>query len=196
MTVSNLPITNHGVTAVPCDAEKGAAAHERGLIDGLYAQFWQELCRYVRAKFGGGPPEPADVVQSAFARFAAIDHLGSIENPRAFLYATTRNIVIDHRRRTRTQAAHAQSLLADAGEEILDGITPERVLLGKETLRIVRETIRRLPRKQRRVLVLHRLHNQSFTDISRRTGWSQSDVRRQVCKAIAAVERALERAGR
>jgi RNA polymerase sigma-70 factor (ECF subfamily) len=176
--------------------EEAAASLKRELIDTLYSSYWQDLCRYVRAKFGAGPPEPADVAQTAFARFAALKDAGAVDNPKAFLYATARNIVVDHHRRVQTQAAYARTILDDAEEEILDGITPERVLIGKETLQIMRQTIRRLPHKQRRVLLLHRLHNQSFTEISQRTGWSQSDVRRQVCRAMAAIEKAVERAGR
>jgi RNA polymerase sigma-70 factor (ECF subfamily) len=166
------------------------------LLDALYSKYWQGLCGYVSAKFGAGPPEPADVAQTAFARFAALKDAGAVKNPKAFLYATARNIVVDHHRRVQTHKSYAQTVINDAEEEILDGITPERVLLGKEALRIIRETIRGLPHKQRRVLLLHRLHNQSFTEISRRTGWSQSDVRRQVCRAMAAIERALDRTGR
>ena len=90
------------------DASAPVDRERRQLLSDLYLVHWKGLCGYVRAQFGPGPPEPEDVAQSAFIRFAAAD-AAHIENPRAFLYATARNLVIDHHRHAQRVCAHEQA---------------------------------------------------------------------------------------
>lgn len=54
----------------------------------IYRQYWSELCNYVLKTFGAGPPDPEDVAQAAFAKFAALENTDNIENKRAYLYST------------------------------------------------------------------------------------------------------------
>jgi RNA polymerase sigma factor (sigma-70 family) len=193
--LSEVPVGD--TSAVLTQTKAGAIGRkkDRGFLDALYRKHWKGLCGYLHVRFGAAPPDAADVAQSAFAKLAALKAVSAVQNPKAFLYATARNLAIDQRRRAQTHQAYSQARIASQDEN-LDGMTPERVFIGKETLDIMREAIRRLPHKQRRVLLLHRLHKQSFTEISQRTGWSHSDVRRQMCRAMAAIERALDGAGR
>lgn len=159
----------------------------------IYSSYWPELCRYVNAKFGSGPPEPADVAQTAFTRFASLEDPEKIKNPKAFLYATARNIVMDYKRQEKTAQNYTQSILHHGEDNILNTITPEHVLQEKEILQLMSKVIQKLPRKQRRVLLLHRLHNLTYTEIARRMKLSQSDVRRQMAQAVEVLEEAIEK---
>src|SRR5688572_3251372 len=89
------------------ESSPSADGERRQQLSDLYRVHWKGLCGYVRAQFGPGPPEPEDVAQTAFIRFAAADP-AHIENPRAFLYATARNLVIDHHRHAQRASAHEQ----------------------------------------------------------------------------------------
>jgi DNA-directed RNA polymerase specialized sigma24 family protein len=81
------------------DAAPGALTSDtQRPLDRIYRQHWDEICRYVRRSFGAGPPDPEDVAQAAFARFAALDVEVQVANPRAFLFRTAHNIAIDARR--------------------------------------------------------------------------------------------------
>ncbi len=82
---------------------------ERARLKQLYERYWSDLCRHIRATFGAGPPDPQDVAQSAFARFLSIDDRQAVENPRAFLYTTARNIALDVTRHHK----HAQSTFVE-----------------------------------------------------------------------------------
>jgi RNA polymerase sigma factor (sigma-70 family) len=168
----------------------------RALIDQVYRRHWAELCRYARRAFGAGPPEPEEVAQAAFARFAGLDRPDEIANPRAFLYQCARNVVLDQRRRDGVRARadrEVQVLSAWDDPVVLDA---ERVLSGKERLQIVEAAIRVMEAKRRRVLVMHAIHGLSYCEIARREGLSPTRVTQLVASAVAECDRALRLAER
>jgi RNA polymerase sigma factor (sigma-70 family) len=161
------------------------------VLDELYRRHWEELCRYVKRTFGEGPPEPADVVQQAFLTYTSRPKSGGIDSPRAYLYRTAHNIVVDERRKL---VGHALVLerLFPVFEEKSDDFTPERVLLGEERLAVLRAAICALPEARRVSFLLNRLQGLSCAEIARRTGYSDSAVKKHVAQAMDALEAALE----
>lgn len=160
------------------------------MLDELYRRHWGELCRYIGKTFGKGPPEPEDVAQQVFVTFAALNDPAGIENPRAYLYRTAHNLVINERRKL---AGHAHTLADQAAviEEKSDGFTPERVLMAEERLVVLNAAIRALPEERRRSFLFNRLHGLSCAQIARRTGYSESAVKKHVAQAMDALEAAL-----
>lgn len=65
----------------------------------LCGRYARELRAFVRRKVGDGPPEPDDIVQQCFENFAWLRRPGAFDNPRAFLYRTATNLIINHFRR-------------------------------------------------------------------------------------------------
>jgi RNA polymerase sigma-70 factor (ECF subfamily) len=173
-----------------------AKAPRDGALARLYEAHWGELIRYVRRTFGLGPPEPEDVVQAAFTHFAALAQPQLVENPRAFLYRAARNFVIDQRRRALVRArAVSRGELGDFSDRP-DELTAERVLDGKDRLRILDETVRAMPQRLRDALILHRIEDLSYVEIARRLGVSQTSAKRLVAEALLACARALRAANR
>lgn len=164
-------------------------------LTSLYNAYFSELIRYVRAKFGDGPPEPEDVAQEAFSRFSTAEKTQTIRNPRAFLYASVRNLVIDHKRRERTRDTYADDIRQTGAAEKADGISPERVLIEKERFQIMRAAIETMNADDRRVLLMHRLQSQTYADIARALNMSESSVRRAVARAVAHIDAALKEKG-
>lgn len=158
----------------------------------LYRAHWHELCRYVTLTFGAGPPEPEDAVQLAFTRYAALEAPQRVHNPRAFLYTTVRNIVLDHRRSQDRTDRYIRDALARSGEAAMDEISPERVLMERERFEILSAAIRRLSDKQQRVLAMNRYYGMTYEAIAARTGWSIADISRQVSRAVARLNAALK----
>ncbi len=56
-----------------------------GRVAELYRQYWHELCAWLYAQFGAGPPEPEDVAQQTFVKFADLQGKCQIENPKALV---------------------------------------------------------------------------------------------------------------
>src|SRR5215469_6929601 len=127
-------------------------------MDVLYARHWGELCHYIKKHFGPGPPDPEDVAQDAFMRFVAIEDRQAIENPRAYLFRTAHNVLVDeHRRLALRRAGPADTEARPAS----DDRTPERVLAGQEQLEILARSLRGMPATRRRSFLLNRLQGLS-----------------------------------
>jgi RNA polymerase sigma-70 factor (ECF subfamily) len=158
----------------------------------LYRRHWTELCAYARRTFGPGPPDPEDIVQAAFVRFAALPASSQIANPRAFLFRTAHNLAIDaHRRQARVGAAAAAELQL-APDESRD-FSPEDVLVSREDLARLEAALATLKPRQRTALLMHRLDGASFAEIGRQLGMSPSGARKLVEQAFAAAMTAMKR---
>ena len=175
--------------------EKGAPALLRrdAGMDVLYARHWGELCHYIKKHFGQGPPYPEDVAQDAFVRFAAIENRETIDNPRAYLFRTAHNALIDEHRRL---ALHRGNAAAIDTRTASDDLTPERVLVGQERLEILARSLRAMPAARRRSFLLNRLQGLSCAAIARMTGYSESAVKKHIDVALRHLEAALSEAER
>jgi RNA polymerase sigma factor (sigma-70 family) len=157
-------------------------------VDLLYARHWTELCHYIRRQFGAGPPDPEDVAQETFIKFASLENRDAIDNPRAYLYRTAHNLLIDERRRLtlRDKSAGGGEALS-----VCDDRTPERILVGKERLDVLTRSLLAMPDARRRSFLLNRLHGLSAAAIARMTGYSDSAVKKHIGMALSELETAL-----
>jgi RNA polymerase sigma factor (sigma-70 family) len=162
-------------------------------MDVLYARHWGELCHYIKKHFGQGPPDPEDVAQNAFLRFAAIENREAIDNPRAYLFRTAHNALVDEHRRL---ALHRGNRACLDVEPASDELTPERVLVGQERLQILAQSLRAMPAARRRSFLLNRLQGLSCAAIARMTGYSESAVKKHIDVALRHLEAALSEAER
>lgn len=188
-------ITAKNLLAAPSLRARRASKAVGTELEQAYRQYWSELCKYINTKFGPGPPDPEDVAQLAFARYAALENSAEVKNPRAYLYSTARNIVFDHYRKDKVARSYADDIQAQPELYGLEEITPEHVSIERDRLNIISEAIRRLPEKQQVVLTLKRGHGATYAQIAARTGWSIADISRQLARALetlSAVRDAIE----
>lgn len=171
------------------------ASEARVSLAELYRRHQPELTRYLARAFGAGPPEPEDAVQASYAQLAAHPDAASIVNPRAFLFQSARNYMIDQKRRARVRETHATSIEAAPFADGADERHPERVLGAKEELRILAAVVRGLDPRRRAALVFNRIHGLSHVEIAKRLGISQTSSKRLLAEALAACHRALRETG-
>jgi RNA polymerase sigma factor (sigma-70 family) len=162
-------------------------------MDALYARHWGELCCYIKKQFGAGPPDPEDVAQEAFMKFAAVDDRNAIDNPRAYLFRTAHNVFVDEHRRLVLRRANPSNTEAQPDS---DDRTPERVLVGQERLEILARSLRAMPSVRRRSFLLNRLQGLSCAAIARMTGYSESAVKKHIGLALTELEAAMSAAER
>ena len=160
-------------------------------LEELYKQYWRTLCRYLGATFGPGPPEPEDVAQLAFARFAAHEDQAKVKDPKSFLWFTARNIVLSERRSMAVRRRRSEDV-----EEIYsamggDTFTPERVLIAKEQIAAVSVIVDAMPAKRRRVLMLNVIDGHSFAEIARQMGLSPTAVKKHYARAMIDLDSVL-----
>jgi len=171
------------VRDVPKDVRDPRAA----FIERLYLDHWGDLCRQMRRLYGQGPPEPEDLVQSAFAKFAELPRFDHIDNPKAFLFRIAANLAlksIGHIARTR---AFVASQLHDPEAELKE-VGPERIFESRERLAAIGRAMEKLSSKQREIVLRSRIRGETYAQISATTGWSQADISRQLNAALALLE--------
>jgi RNA polymerase sigma factor (sigma-70 family) len=159
----------------------------------LYERHWAELCGYLRKRFGSGPPEPQDVAQQTFLRYAASRSCSVVRNERAYLFRIAHNVLVEERRRISVRRTVAAGLLTQTRANA-DELTPERLLMGTEHLNILRRVIDTAPEVRRRSFILNRFDGLPCAEIARQTGYSESAVKKHVTLLLADLETAMKRA--
>ena len=158
-------------------------AGKEGFLDGLYRHHFRSLCIHARRQFGPGPPEPEDLVQAAFIRFASNAECERIPNPEAYLKLTLRNLAIDASRRVETRdklVRHIQSVEQDNHDS-----SAEDVLSSRQELKRLAAIVAELKPKQRAAFLMCRVDGLSYAEISRRLHISESGARLYVNQALA-----------
>ncbi len=157
----------------------------------FYRDHWNDLVAWLYARYGAGPPEPEDVAQAAFSKIMAHESPEEIREPRAFLWRIAQNIVISEKRRSRTRHIHAEQEIRHLLEMPGDDLTAERVVIAKEQMALIVAVLEKMPKRRRRMLVLHRVHGLSQAEVARRMFRSASAVKKQIAIGLQALHDAL-----
>ncbi len=157
----------------------------------LYDRYWSDLCAYLRASFGKGPPEPEDIAQLAFVQIASRGNYATIDNPRAFLWRTARNIAVSEGRTRQMRQKYDPEVNQVFGHSPVDSGSPENTLIAREQIALIRDALSEMSATRRTVFLLHRLDGLSYAEISRRVGLSPTAIKNHVARAMAAIDVAL-----
>jgi RNA polymerase sigma factor (sigma-70 family) len=132
-----------------------------------------------------------DVIQEAYCRLAAMDDVTHVGNGRAYLFQTTRNIVLEQVRRSKITRIDN---VTDLGSlSIVDEApAPDRIVAGARELQRVAQLIERLPLKCRQVFILRRVHGVSQREIARMLGITQSAVEKQAARGLRLIVSGIE----
>lgn len=137
------------------------------------------LRAWLQSRFSGGGVEIDDVVQEAFLRVLRAHERGQLDSPKAFLFATARNLALDRIRHG--HVARAMPLVSDDGWDVLydtDDVT-ETVARNQE-LELLTEAIQSLPDRCRQVFTLRKVYGMAQADIAARLGISEHTVSAQL----------------
>ena len=137
----------------------------------------------------------ADIVQQTFADFVRVSDNQEIGNPRALLFDIGWKRVVSHFRREEVRRKYATEVERRlyGGPGFFAAGSPEDAALNGERLQALDRIIVGLPRRRRRVLVLHLLHGMSLEDIAATEGIMERSARKQLERAIADCRKALRR---
>ena len=188
---------DHGFRALDTPAETAVDPPTQELGDGASALeilFREESPRLLRslARRTANADEARDLVQEIFCRLARLGsaRLQSVDSPQAYLSRMATNLLRDRARIAARQRLNSQ---VPADEALLAGTDQQRLLEARDTLRSVEEAVLRLRPKTREIFMAHRVEGLSYAEIAQRTGLSVKGVEKQMSKAIAAIDRTLDR---
>jgi RNA polymerase sigma factor (sigma-70 family) len=133
--------------------------------------------------------EAEDLTQQALLRLMGSVHRGEVENIEPFLFTIAANLVRDHHRRAMRRSVDTtvsvdESLIDALTEELVEDRSPERVLIGRQTVADVLRALDELGERTRDIFILFRLENMKQRDIAALYGISQSTVEKHVARAV------------
>ena len=167
-----------------CDIQSAS----ENLTSGLSAVF--EANRHALRRFLAArrahPDEIEDILQETFLRIRRAP-TGPISDPVGYLYRMVDNLLVDLRRSQSRRAAREEAWLAthSGGGEADAQPSAEEALIAKEQLKLIQESLLRLP--ERTLLVFRRF---------RLEGVGQREIAAELGISLSAVEKHLQRAYR
>ncbi len=135
------------------------------------------LRAWLRSRFGD-ESEIDDIIQEAFMRVLKAKRKTKIASPKAFLFATARNLALGG---IRKRAYRGEQNLADFNEmDVLDAqenITA--AVVRSEELELLTKAIQSLPTRCRQIITLRKIYGMPQKEIARELGISVNTVETQ-----------------
>jgi len=155
----------------------------------LAALFEAEESGLLRFAIGlvGRPSVAEELVQETFLRLHQL--WAQVENPRAWLYRSLRNLALNHLRDHRRET----ELVDDAAPS--EANLPAEDLGRMEAIGTVRLLLTELPEEDRELVRLKYQHNLKYHEISQRTGMSVGNVGYKLHPLLKGLAAALRRSG-
>jgi len=172
------------------DAESGSACDDRTRIHQLYRELSPSLVRQLTRRTGCRElaRELANETFLKLLRMPARKFRG-VEQPEAFLRQVSTNLLRDRGRATALRQ-RSQLTLEIASDHQLDQVA---VLEARDALRRLEHALSKLKPKTREIFLAHRVHGFTYAEIAYRTGLTVKGVEKQMSKAIAKIDRVLDR---
>jgi RNA polymerase sigma-70 factor (ECF subfamily) len=138
------------------------------------------LFQYFRWKVGS--EAAPDLVQEAFTRMYRSGAYGQVENPEAYLMRTAHNLLIE-----RARTWHRKHRMLCPLDEARDAsVQPEQhgQIEAAELRRALRKTLLAMPRRTRRIFLMHRLRDYTYAQIAEELGLSTKTVEKHIGRAL------------
>jgi len=143
--------------------------------------YYRELVSFLSARLGSRQAAE-DVAHDAYVRVLERADSDQIEHPRAFLYRTALNLVVDrHRRHLVRQAEPLDALDADGG---LHGPELQQDLQLDQRLALMTKALDELSKTCRDCFLLRKLEGLSHQQIAEHLGISRSLVEKHIVNAM------------
>src|ERR1700722_7198768 len=89
--------------------------------------------------------EVDDLVQEIYAKLASLESVAHIAHPRAYVYQIAKHLISEHIRRSTVIPIEAIAETERHFASMVEGVTPERILSGRQELERLYNAIASLP---------------------------------------------------
>lgn len=139
----------------------------------------------------GNRESARDLVHDAYAAVLSDDHWRSVQDPKAFMRQTVKNLALDLLRRNKVVPMDQYADIEQFG--LLD-LAPDafQSVSDRERLRTVMAAIDKLPRQCRQVFVMRRIEDMPPKEIASRLGIALATVEGHLARGMSEVHRHLE----
>lgn len=163
-------------------------AASKSTADILADSYRTPLLRFFQRRVRPGE-DADDLVQEVFSRLLQHD-LAAIDSLQAYVFQTAANVLRDRARRAGVRRV-VVAAPDDFDAEDLAAFSPERVIAGREAVRLMITALHELPAPVRMAFSAYHFDGVSQVDIARRFGVSLSTVEKHMAKANAHLLRRL-----
>lgn len=157
------------------------ASHSAASFEAFYRSQNRSLFHFFRRR--AGRDAAPDLVQEIFARMLCADVFERLENPRAYMFSAARNLLIERSRRKGRNEAILFPL--DGGRDA--PVCPAQAwsIEASDLRQTLRRTILAMPRRTRRIFLMHRLRSQTYREIANEVGIGEQGVEYHMMRALA-----------
>ena len=162
----------------------------------MLTRYYRELLNFL-SRAVNDRHAAADLAQESYLRVLALQQSGQqVAEPRALLYRTARNLVIDRHRRSAVRGQPTETDLDDhAGLDIVDTLAapaanePETAAMSAQAVEAMLAVIGQLPLRCREAFILHKFDGLPQAEVARQMGISVTMVERHIKLAMQACRR-------
>ncbi len=158
-----------------------AAALDRWFIEQILVHE-EALMRYLARNWPCHDDLP-DLRQDVYARVYEAAGRALPQQPKAFLFATARHLLVDRARRGRVVSIEPVGDF-ESLNVLVDDVSPERWCGGRQVLRRLAEAFDRLPDRCREVVWLRRVERLSQKEVAARLGITEKTVEKHIAKGM------------
>ena len=135
--------------------------------------------------------EVDDLIQEAYAKLANLATVSTIAQPKAYVYQIVKRLISEHIRRANVVSIEA---VAEAAEcfQSEEGITPERILSGRQELERLYAVIAGLPGPCRSVFVMRKFDDKPQKVIAAELRISENSVEKRMSRALRIIMEQLQ----
>ncbi|MBL4802782.1 MAG: sigma-70 family RNA polymerase sigma factor [Emcibacter sp.] len=167
---------------------------QKSFIEQMYQENHEGFLRFLMQKTQN-KDDAHDVLQEAFQKLMSREELAQMENPRAYLYRTATNIIIDRQRKGQHHTRYIQEVTIDAATMTANAtstIPPERQVAARQELDLIYQALNQLPEKCRRAFLMHREQHMKYSEIAAVLELSVSMVEKYMIQALKHLRRKLK----
>ncbi len=165
----------------------------------VFTRYYRELLHFL-GRSVKDQHTAADLVQESYARVLVAQKNGEdIVDPRALLYRTARNLLIDrHRHDQVRRAALGETVDTDEDEETLSQLAappafePEGAVASRQGVQALLTTIGELPVRCRQAFMLHKFEGLSHAEVAEEMGITVKMVEKHIKMGLQACRACLE----
>jgi RNA polymerase sigma-70 factor (ECF subfamily) len=159
------------------------AGGEQPFLEAMALRYRGALNRFFERRAPRLASDVEDLTQEVFLRLAARGDGESIERIDGYIFQTASSVLTDRVRRQAVRCGD-KHVCYEEDHHAVEDFSPERVLLAKDQVAMVRTVLERLPDRVRAAFVLHRFEELGYAEIATRLGVSVSSIEKYISQAL------------
>jgi RNA polymerase sigma-70 factor (ECF subfamily) len=136
-----------------------------------------------------------DIIQEAYLKILQASIKNQLVSPKAFLFAITRNLALDHVRHRKVERVDHLAEIDDLAVMDRDRDVPETIAHAQE-LELLTEAIQSLPKRCRQIVTLRKIYGLPQKEVAAQLGISEHTVEAQGAIALRKISEFFARQDR